>query len=136
MTTASFADTFVPMDASSKAFAIPTSLGRNHEDPESGTRPILMNTSIRLASSEATMRSHASAIEHPAPAATPLSLQITGFGRLRIARIMGLYLLERESMNDLFVSPPDDLRSCPEQKAFPSPVKTTTRTVSSLATAF
>ena len=54
------------------------------------TNPTLMKTSIKLAFSEATIKSDANAKEQPAPAATPFNRQIIGFGILRISRMIGL----------------------------------------------
>jgi hypothetical protein len=59
-------------------------------EPESNTKPTLINTSINEAFSLATIISLAKANEQPAPAATPFNLQITGIGKLRMAFIMGL----------------------------------------------
>ncbi|MNH38740.1 hypothetical protein D3C79_998190 [compost metagenome] len=72
------------------ARAIPTRRGRVQVPPESGIRPILQNAWIKLAERAARTRSQASGMFAPAPAATPLTAQITGSGRSRRARISGL----------------------------------------------
>ncbi len=51
----------------------------NHEPPPSGVRPTRAYDITNLASSAATIRSHASASEKPAPAAAPSTAAITGF---------------------------------------------------------
>ena len=56
----------------------------------SGTRPTRTNASVKLALSEAMTMSHASAMEMPAPAATPLIAPMIGFSSRRIARMIGL----------------------------------------------
>src|SRR5882672_365715 len=89
----------------SNALAMPVRRGRKNDDPESGTNPILTKTSIKVASSEATTISQANASEQPAPAATPFNRPTTGFGKLRIARMIGLYRFCSDSRKDLFPSP-------------------------------
>src|SRR5687768_11259474 len=102
-----------PIAHSSKAFVILTRRGRKKEEPESGTSPMLIKTSMSVASSEATIISQANTSEHPAPAATPLSLQMIGLGRLRIARMIGLYLFCSESRKDLLPEFAEAFRSWP-----------------------
>jgi hypothetical protein len=108
---ASLAESFDPIEHSSNALAIPTVLGRKKDEPESGTKPILIKTSINEASSEATMISHANAMEHPAPAATPFNRHTIGLGKLRIDRIIGLYRLCNESRKERLVDPTGAFRS-------------------------
>ena len=69
---ASAADSGSPMSASSAAFAAPTSRGRSHVAPLSGTSPTRPNASRKLAPSAAIRMSQANASDAPAPAATPL----------------------------------------------------------------
>src|SRR5258708_6205888 len=95
----------------SNAFAIPVRRGKKNDEPESGTSPMLIKTSINVASSDATMMSQASAREQPAPAATPFNRQTIGLGRLRIARMIGLYRFFNESTKDLFPGSPSDFKS-------------------------
>jgi len=100
---------------------------KKNEEPLSNTNPTLINTSIKLAFSLATIKSEARAMEHPAPAATPFNLQIIGLGILRISLIIGLYLLVKDSINERFSAPAMAFKSCPLQKALPAPVIITTR---------
>ena len=50
---------------------------------------MLMNAGTKLAESDAIRRSHAQAIESPAPAAGPLTAAMTGFSSARIASTFG-----------------------------------------------
>ena len=70
----------------------------------------------------------------PAPAATPLTDAITGFGRLRMASISGLYSVLMTRRNSRSALPPR--RSAPAQKPRPAPVMTTARVASSLPATF
>ncbi|MNT35386.1 hypothetical protein D3C72_1714120 [compost metagenome] len=63
------------------ARAEPIRRGRKKVPPVSGIRPSLQNTSTKLADLPAMTMSQASARLAPAPAATPLTAQITGMGK-------------------------------------------------------
>jgi hypothetical protein len=76
--------------ASSAARVAPTSRGRNHVAPLSGTSPTRPNASEKLAVSAAMRMSAAMASDAPAPAATPLIAATIGCPRSRIARTIGL----------------------------------------------
>ena len=98
--------------------------------PESGIKPILQKAWINFADLEAITRSQAKAMFAPAPAATPLTAQITGFSNERIKRISGLYrrsIDAPKSGGSLFSTGSLSSRSCPAQKPRPAPVKSTTR---------
>ncbi len=83
------AESLSPSIASPIARAEPTRRGRKYVPPESGIRPILQNAWMKLADFAAITMSHASAMFAPAPAATPLTAQTTGSGRLRSASTSG-----------------------------------------------
>ena len=59
--------------------------------PVSGIRPIFENDWMNVAPAAANTMSQANAMFAPAPAATPLTAQTTGFSSCRIARTIGLY---------------------------------------------
>ena len=69
-----------PVIASPIAFARPTRRGNSQVPPQSGIRPILENAWIKLADLAAITMSQPSAKFAPAPAATPLTIAITGTG--------------------------------------------------------
>ncbi len=68
----------------------PTSRGSSHVAPLSGTRPIRPKASRIDAPSAITRRSHASASDAPAPAATPLIAPTIGVSDSCIASTRGL----------------------------------------------
>ncbi|MNN65442.1 hypothetical protein D3C81_1809450 [compost metagenome] len=72
------------------ARAWPTARGKNHVPAESGTNPKRQNACTKFADLAAMTKSHASAIFAPAPAATPFTAQITGFGIFTIVLMSGL----------------------------------------------
>ena len=72
------------------ARARPTTRGKNHVPPESGTSPRRQNAWINEADLAAKTKSQAKAMFAPAPAATPLTAQMTGFGIVVISLIRGL----------------------------------------------
>ena len=84
---------------------------------------------MNLADFAATTRSQASATFAPAPAATPLTRAITGWGSEVRVRIRGFQLcLDRLAQVDRFAgATARSLRSCPAQKPRPAPVSTSTR---------
>ena len=65
------------------ARAWPIRRGKCQVPPVSGIRPSLQNASMKLADLAASTMSQASARLAPAPAATPLTAQITGIGSAR-----------------------------------------------------
>ena len=79
-----------PVIESSSAFAYPTMRGSSQLPPESGTRPIFTNAWVNDAASLAIRTSHANVSDAPAPAATPFTPAITGFGRSTMAWISRL----------------------------------------------
>ncbi len=93
--------------------------------PLSGIRPIAEKLWMNLADLAATTRSQASAILAPAPAATPLTRAITGWGSAVSVRISGFQLASTVSPRST-ASPgatARSLRSCPAQKPRPAPVR-------------
>ena len=75
---------------SPRARAGPTRRGSAQVPPASGTRPILAKACRKLALRAANTRSQASATLAPAPAAMPLTAQITGFSSVVMSRTSGL----------------------------------------------
>ena len=67
---------------SSFAFCIPTILGRMNDPPKSMLSPRRAKISLNRLRSEASTKSQASAMLRPAPAATPSTRAIVGFGRV------------------------------------------------------
>ncbi|MCG3189996.1 MAG: hypothetical protein LKCHEGNO_02548 [Burkholderiaceae bacterium] len=80
MRSASSAASLSPVIARPIALARPTSRGSSQVPPQSGTRPIFENAWMKTADRAATTRSQPSAKFAPAPAATPLTIAITGTG--------------------------------------------------------
>ena len=70
--------------------AAPTSRGSAQVPPASGMRPMRAKACRKLAPRAAYTRSQASATLAPAPAAMPLTAQMTGFSRVVISLISGL----------------------------------------------
>ena len=79
-----------PVSARPRAVARPTRRGSNQVPPPSGTKPILEKAWMKLAERAAITTSQPSAIFAPAPAATPLTMAITGTGMLRMRSANGL----------------------------------------------
>jgi hypothetical protein len=79
-----------PVSARPSARAWPASRGSDHVPPESGIKPILAKDSMNFALRAAITTSHAKAMLAPAPAATPLTAQITGMRRPVRRLISGL----------------------------------------------
>ena len=71
------------------ARADPTSRGRNHVPPASGSSPILLKACTKRADSAATTTSQASTRLAPAPAATPFIRHTTGAGSARSRMMSG-----------------------------------------------
>ena len=69
---------------------MPRRRGSQKVPPPSGTRPILLNAWMKLADFAAITRSQPRAMLAPAPAATPLTIAITGTGIVRMRRASGL----------------------------------------------
>jgi len=85
---------------------------------------------MNLAVEAATTRSQASAMLAPAPAATPLTLAITGCGSAAIWRTSGFHAASTvapRSVGPWSALTARSLRSCPAQNPRPAPVRTTTR---------
>ena len=80
----------MPVSAKPLARASPMRRVRLQVPPESGTRPILQKAWMNFADCAASTMSQASATLAPAPAATPLTAQTTGFSIERISRTSGL----------------------------------------------
>src|SRR5450830_582177 len=80
---------FSPSMARPMARAEPIKRGRKKVPPVSGIRPSLQNTSTKLADLPAMTMSQASARLAPAPAATPLTAQITGMAKAFSANTSG-----------------------------------------------
>ena len=72
------------------ARASPISRGNIQEPPASGMSPTRAKDWMNFALLAASTMSQASARLAPAPAATPLTAQTTGFSSARIRRIIGL----------------------------------------------
>ena len=92
--------------------------------------------SVKRADEAATATSHASAIENPAPAATPLTAATTGFGARRSVAIRACSPMA-SPMNfpgPSFSNAANDSTSPPAENAFPVPVRTTHRTDGSAET--
>ena len=118
-----------PVSARPSARAWPTRRGSTQVPPLSGIRPIAEKLWMNLADFAATTMSQASAILAPAPAATPLTRAITGWGSDVSVRISGFQHCSTVSPRST-ASPgatARSLRSCPAQKPRPAPVSTTTR---------
>ena len=79
------------------ARCVPTSRGTKKVPLVSGINPNLEKLSTKLADSAAIVRSQAKARLAPAPAAIPFTAQITGFSRVRMARMIGLKLARTTS---------------------------------------
>jgi hypothetical protein len=73
----------------SVAFAWPTSRGRVHEMPVSQDSAMPAKAKLKPAVSATIRKSQAKAIDAPAPAATPLTEAITGFGISASASAIG-----------------------------------------------
>ncbi len=76
--------------SSSLARAGPISRGNVHEAPESHESAMPANEVLSPAPSAAMRKSHASAKDNPAPAATPLSAAMTGLFIVERAMTIGL----------------------------------------------
>ncbi|VAU69634.1 Uncharacterised protein [Klebsiella pneumoniae] len=72
------------------ARARPATRGSSQVPPQSGTRPSLLKAITKLAERAAITMSQPRASVAPAPAATPLTAQITGFGSFARRRTSGL----------------------------------------------
>ena len=115
----------------SLALARPTSRCRSHVPPPSGTSPILRKTSPNFARSEATIRSHPSAMLHPAPTAKPSTMAIVGFGKLNRRRTKRLSISTRARPSAAVCFFCMLLTSPPAEKWPPAPVSSITRTAES-----
>ena len=82
---------------------------------------------MKLAEAVAITTSQTSARFAPAPAAVPFTAAITGTGQSTIDMSMGMYSSRRVRSRLMLPTLARSPRSCPEQKARPSPVRTTTR---------
>ncbi len=108
--------------------------------PPSETRPRLTKLMVKAACSEATMKSQASAMSQPRPAAAPLTAAITGFGRpCSSATLLWVCPCRRQPLNATSPAGAESRSfmpemSPPEQNDLPLPVSTTARTASSAAT--
>src|SRR5437879_2742530 len=117
----------LPRRRSSAARCGPTSRGNSSELAASGTSPSLTNGIDSCAVREATMRSQCSSMVTPMPTACPCTPATSGFPNVaRVCRnpITGCSLLNSGPFRK-------SLRSFPAQNPAPSPVSSTTRTVSS-----
>ena len=90
MAAASVALSLSPVIARPSARARPTRRGSSQVPPPSGTRPILLKAWMKLADFAAITMSQPRAMLAPAPAATPLTMAITGTGMLRMRSASGL----------------------------------------------
>ena len=108
--------------------------------PPSETSPRLTKLIVKAACSDATMKSQASAMSQPSPAAAPLTAAITGFGMpCSKATLLCVWPCRRQPLNatcpaGAFSRSFMPAMSPPEQNALPLPVSTTARTASSSAT--
>ncbi len=105
--------------------------------PQSGCRPILVNTWPIWALSAAILRSHPRARLAPPPAATPLRDAITGCGASRMMADTPRMPSTRRrpvASSNRSISWRSSPTSAPAQKARPAPVRTMARTAEEPAT--
>src|SRR5918996_1126374 len=112
--------------------------GSSQVPPESGIRPILTKAWVKRASSAAIRMSQAAARDTPAPAATPFTAAITGFGVETTTGISRWYDCSRCSRmsgrSPARYADSNSVRSWPAQKPRPAPVTTMARASSSSRT--
>ncbi|OGL20020.1 MAG: hypothetical protein A3K12_13100 [Candidatus Rokubacteria bacterium RIFCSPLOWO2_12_FULL_71_19] len=118
--------------ANSFARCMPMSRGRSQVPPTSTLRPRREKISEKRAVSAATIRSQPSARLQPPPAATPLTLAMTGLG-MRCSASATSATCRMAVIGGPCTGGPAE-RSAPEQKASPAPVMTSTRSVGLAAT--
>ena len=118
------------MSARPSARAWPTRRGSTQVPPLSGISPIAEKLWMNLADLAATTMSQASAMFAPAPAATPFTRAITGWGSDVSVRISGFQAVSTVTPRSTGCSSDAtarSLRSCPAQNPRPAPVRIKTR---------
>ena len=111
--------------------------GSSQVPPQSGTRPSLLKAITKLAERAAITMSQPRASVAPAPAATPLTAQITGFGSFAGRRTSGVVKSQRTCGSGAgpFGSTLRSLRSC-RRETRPAPVISEQRMASSRSACF